>query len=134
MSYYVKQVLVYRKDLKSRRGKEAAQLAHAASSIILSNLLTILFFKALRYLKIDVPSSALYQWVNGSFAKICVYCKSEEELLSIYNSAKAKGILCTLITDAGVTEFNGVPTRTAIAIGPCWSHELVGLTDKLPLM
>lgn len=134
MSYQVKQVLVYRKDLKSRRGKEAAQLAHASVSIVLSNLISILFFKLLHLLRIDVPSSALYQWVNGSFAKICLYCKSEEELLDIYYKAKQKGLRCSLIVDSGVTEFNGILTKTAVAIGPCWSNELVGITDKLSLM
>ncbi len=134
MSYNVKQVLVYRKDLKSRRGKEAAQLAHASTSVVLQYLLKILCFKVLAALKIDVPSSAMFRWVNGSFAKICVYCKDEPELLEIYKKAQAAGLPCSLITDSGVTEFNGVPTNTAIAVGPCWSHELVGITDRLSLM
>lgn len=134
MSYLSKQVLVYRKDLKSRRGKEAAQLAHASASVILKHLPKILWFKILAALKIDVPSSAMFQWVNGSFAKICVYCKDEAELDDIYQKAKAAGLPCSLITDAGVTEFNGVPTKTAVAVGPCWSSDLIGITDRLPLM
>jgi PTH2 family peptidyl-tRNA hydrolase len=134
MSYNVKQVLVYRKDLKSRRGKEAAQLAHASASVILQHLPRILWYKILAKMRIDVPSSAMFQWVNGSFAKICVYCKDEAELLAIYQKAKSAGLPCSLITDAGVTEFNGVPTNTAIAVGPCWSHELNGITDRLSLM
>lgn len=79
--------------------------------------------------------SALYDWLfNEMFTKITVYVNSEAELLEVYNKAKEKGLICSLITDAGLTEFNGVPTKTAVAIGPCWAEEVDGITGNLPLL
>ena len=39
-----------------------------------------------------------------------------------------------LITDAGHTEFHGVPTRTCLAIGPAWSDEIDAITGGLQLL
>jgi PTH2 family peptidyl-tRNA hydrolase len=36
--------------------------------------------------------------------------------------------------DAGLTEFNGVPTKTCIAIGPNWSDEIDEITGHLKLL
>lgn len=46
-------------------------------------------------------------WLNNAFAKIVVSVNSEEELLNVYNKAKDAGIACSLIQDAGRTEFKG---------------------------
>lgn len=53
--------------------------------------------------------------------------------MSIYEKAKEKGLICSLIKDSGRTEFGGVETITCCAIGPAWSDELEGITDKLQL-
>jgi PTH2 family peptidyl-tRNA hydrolase len=63
----------------------------------------------------------------------CCYVETEEELLEVYNKAKEKGMISCLITDKGLTEFNGVPTITCCAIGPAWSDELDEITGNLKL-
>lgn len=78
--------------------------------------------------------TALKDWINGRFTKICVSVNSEAELDAIYEAAKSKGLICSLITDAGLTEFAGVPTKTCCAIGPAWSNEIDEITGKLPLL
>jgi PTH2 family peptidyl-tRNA hydrolase len=59
---------------------------------------------------------------------------SEAELLEVYESALVAGLHTSLIVDAGRTEFNGVPTKTCIAIGPEFPERLVGITDQLKLL
>ena len=80
------------------------------------------------------PNSHLNKWLEGSFAKIVVSCNSEEELLELQKQAKEANILNALITDAGATEFNGVPTVTCLAIGPHSSEEINKITGNLKLL
>ena len=44
-------------------------------------------------------------WVEGLFGKIVLSVENEEDLLRVYEEAKARGLPCSLITDAGRTEF-----------------------------
>lgn len=143
-----KQVIIIRKDLNMRKGKCVAQGSHASMACILnlmkghSQRITYdmdefsrqdgytlknktLFFK---------EGSALDNWINGIFTKICVSVNSEEELENLYNKAKELGLPCSIITDSGLTEFNGVPTKTAVAIGPAESNEINQITGHLPLL
>jgi PTH2 family peptidyl-tRNA hydrolase len=134
-----KQVIVLRKDLNMRKGKMVSQGAHASMKVILEhfgivdqnaspnkvpNKLSIDFF----------PESPIYDWLNGLFTKVCVSVNSEQELLELYEKAKSMNIPCSLITDAGLTEFNGVPTNTSIAIGPSWEDDVNQITGHLPLL
>jgi len=145
----VKQVLVWRKDLNCRKGKLISQCSHASLAVILNmmkklkveqeqsvfkrmmNKITKFFWS---YNLEFEENSYLDQWLNGKFTKITVSCKDEQELLDLYNQAKDAGIPCVLITDAGLTEFNGVPTNTCIAIGPFWNEEIDKITKHLPLL
>ena len=135
----VKQVIVFRHDLLKtlRKGKIAAQVAHAS----LGSLLT-LFNKSDHGNDyghkfewwVDFRSdSYLDKWLNGLFTKICVYVEDEAELLEVYEKAKAAGLPCKLITDAGNTEFHGVPTNTCVGIGPYWSEDIDKITGDLNL-
>jgi PTH2 family peptidyl-tRNA hydrolase len=121
-----KQVIVIRKDLKMRRGKEIAQGAHASLSF-LSDRIRKSEGGSLKF------SKAEKAWLSGSFAKITCSVDSEEELLELFRKAKAKGLQAHLITDSGRTEFNGVPTNTCIAIGPDESHKIDEITGNLKL-
>jgi PTH2 family peptidyl-tRNA hydrolase len=76
----------------------------------------------------------LGQWLEGRFTKVCVSVDSEQELIDIYEQAKSAGLLCSIITDAGLTEFNGVPTKTAVAIGPAYPEEVDPITRHLKLL
>lgn len=150
-----KQVIVFRKDLLKgpnaiRKGKFGAQVAHAS----LGSLLT-LFNKTIscRYKRDDsskcnidedqpiykysisfIQDSILYNWLNGQFTKIVVGIDSEEELLELKKRLDETCIPHKLITDAGNTEFHGVPTVTCLGIGPYISEEIDKFTGNLPLL
>lgn len=117
----VKQVIVLRKDLKMRRGKEMSQACHASLGAILHD----------GKLK---TNDAVKAWLAGPFTKVVVGVNSEEELLEIYNKAREAGMNCSLIRDAGRTEFNGVPTLTACAVGPDVIEEVDEITGQLTLL
>lgn len=132
----VKQVIVVRKDLNMRKGKIAAQCAHASMKVILDRMVSIELSGGdtrCKFLQFE-KDSALDLWINGIFTKIVVSCDSETELLEYYSLAESKGIPCALITDSGLTEFNGIPTNTCIAIGPWYSIEIDEITSKLKLL
>lgn len=133
-----KQVIVVRKDLGMRKGKIAAQVAHASLGALLKNSYKTVTKGSLHSTaNVTIPmttNSPLYAWLNGPFTKICVSCDSEEELLALVAKAEAQGILHCLITDSGKTEFNGVPTKTCAAFGPNWIEDIDKLTGHLKLM
>ena len=55
---------------------------------------------------------------------------TEEELLELFKKAKGLKLKAHIITDAGRTEFNGVPTKTALAIGPNKANEIDKITGN----
>lgn len=114
----MKQIIVMRKDLGMRKGKMIAQGAHASLKATLENL--------------EHPS--VKAWLSDKFTKICVSVDSEQELFDVYNHAIQEGLISALIIDAGLTEFNGVPTMTCIAVGPASAEELAPITGHLKLL
>ncbi len=125
-----KQVIVIRKDLKMRKGKMAAQAAHASMKAVLDYG----HWDSASTMKIIGMPKPMTEWLNGSFTKICVSVDSEEELVEIFNKAKSKNMPCSLITDSGRTEFGGIPTKTAVAVGPYYSDIVNQITGKLKLL
>lgn len=87
----LRQILVMRKDLNMRKGKLVAQGAHASMKAYLEN----------------PDHSRFKQWLSGKFTKIAVSVDSEQELFDVMQKAKDKGLITTLVTDAGLTEFHG---------------------------
>ena len=122
-----KQVIVVRKDLNMRKGKIAAQAAHASMGAILS-----LCKQDGNRLILEMDERT-QPWLTGRFKKICVYVNSEEELLSIYEQAKEAGLITSLIQDAGLTEFGGVKTYTSVAVGPDREDHIDKICGSLPL-
>jgi PTH2 family peptidyl-tRNA hydrolase len=123
-----KQTIVLRKDLNMRKGKMVAQGAHASMRAILQlghreggNFVVPL-------------DERLEPWLLGRFKKICVSVNSEAELLQLHQEAKAAGLIAALIQDAGLTEFGGVPTYTALAVGPDREDRVELITGSLPLL
>ncbi|MFT7580300.1 MAG: PTH2 family peptidyl-tRNA hydrolase [Myxococcota bacterium] len=108
----VKQVLVYRRDLKMRKGKIAAQTAHASMAVLLQRSVG-----TEETLEIPVRGPMAW-WLQRGFAKVVLSVEDEEALMMVHAEAKRRGIPTALITDSGRTEFAGVATRTAVAIGP----------------
>lgn len=117
----MKQVILMRKDLKMRRGKEIAQGSHASMAFILKG-------RDDKTLTKDIA-----EWVNGGQTKVCLQIHSEEELLELYQKAINSGLRSNFVTDAGRTEFNGVPTKTCVAIGPNKSEDIDKITKHLKL-
>ena len=124
-----KQVIVMRKDLNMRKGKMIAQGAHASLRVILDAGAAA---SATSY-QITM-TEPMAQWMTGRFAKVCVGVTSEAELDDIVAKARAAGLPCALIVDAGKTEFHGVPTKTCCAVGPAWSDEIDAITGALGLL
>lgn len=126
----IKQVILVRKDLKMRRGKEIAQGSHASMEFLVSQLRESLRLNTeLAVLLNDKEKS----WVQEGMAKVCLQVNSEQELLDHYEKAKIHGLKSYLIQDSGRTEFAGVPTFTACAIGPDEAELIDAVTRDLKL-
>ena len=148
-----KQVIVFRKDLLKgpnaiRKGKFGAQVAHASLGSLLK-LFNIYKQESARLgLSGDVePGQIQYKynvtfgentilddWLNGKFTKVVVSVDSDEELIALNKALDETYIPHALITDAGLTEFHGVPTNTCLGIGPYISEEIDKFTGNLPLL
>lgn len=133
----IRQTIIFRKDLNVRKGKLGAQVAHASMLSLISSMTrkeikdtdsdeSIIVLEA-KYCK----NSWLDEWLEGSFTKICLGCDSEEELLGLYQKAKDCNLPVVLVTDNGLTEFNGVKTNTCIAIGPAPKELIDNVTSEL---
>ncbi len=126
-----KQVIVIRRDLRMRRGKEIAQGAHAATAWLADRVLNTLSPE--RPVDHVVLSAAERAWLQSSFRKVTVKVNSEEELVAVYQKALDAGLVVRLITDRGLTEFGGIPTRTCLAVGPDWDDVVDPVTGDLEL-
>ena len=138
--YKSKMMIVMRRDLKMRKGKIAVQAGHACIEAILMALnkegrMNDFEMTSDGYsLKTsDKPRSPLCDWLMYGCAKVCVYVDSEEDLLDIAQKANEKGIIASVITDAGITEFHGVPTKTCLALEPLPAEIADELTGDLQL-
>jgi PTH2 family peptidyl-tRNA hydrolase len=128
-----KQVIIIRRDLKMRRGKEISQGAHASMGALLSVLSKQDCGGYIKISSVELMSSPIAQWLQGSFTKITVTVQAEQELIDLSEKAKLAGIPYSLIEDNGKTEFNNAKTKTALAIGPWWSEDIDKITGHLPL-
>jgi PTH2 family peptidyl-tRNA hydrolase len=124
----VKQVIVMRHDLKMRRGKQIAQGAHASIAFLTRRLQSHVSVGLNDFSPIE------QSWILGSFAKVCVRCNSEEELMAIHDKAIELGLEVQLITDSGRTEFHGQHNRTCLAIGQDDALKIDQVTGHLELL
>lgn len=133
----IKQVIVIRKDLNMRRGKEIAQGSHSSIAFITKRLRKASYQKAMDgnagLIATCFLSDKELEWIDGSFTKVCLKVNSEQELIDIYDKAKDAGLEVNMIEDSGRTEFGGVPTKTCLAIGPDESDEIDKITGHLIL-
>jgi PTH2 family peptidyl-tRNA hydrolase len=125
-----KQVIVMKKFASLRTGKYCAQAAHASMGALLSigrldsygdNLI------------IPLHNPFVKEWLTGAFKKVTLYVETEEELLAVYDAAKKSNLPVSLIKDSGLTEFAGVPTITAVGIGPANASDIDAITGNLKL-
>lgn len=138
----IKQVIVVRKDLNMRKGKIAAQVAHASMKIFLDRMEK----PRPRYPASDNEQDttthftpAMIDWLDWQpgkpgFTKIVVSCDSEEEINKIEAAAIAAHIPNAKILDNGLTEFHDVPTITCICLGPDEAEKIDTITGKYPLL
>lgn len=122
-----KQVLIVRRDLKMRRGKEVSQGGHGASmfmALLLREMLDGNFdnFYAL--------SEAKKLWIKEKFTKITLAAPDEQTILDVQKAAQEAGIDTYLVTDSGFTEFHGVPTNTVLSLGPDFVEKIDAITGK----
>ena len=101
-----------------RKGKMIAQGAHASLAAVLAN----------------DEDPRVTEWLSQAFTKICVQVNSLEQLRDIYNAADEAGVIVSLITDNGLTEFGGIPTVTCCAIGPDTAERIDPITGSLKLL
>lgn len=148
-----KQVIVVRHDLIKgdhavRRGKMMAQVAHAS----VAALLKLFTFEEIKTIKGGLwepdqefyrvhttfgPNTILSDWLLGKFTKIVVSVPGEKELLELKEKLEKSDkeyLPWALITDSGLTEFNGIPTNTCLGIGPYTSEGIDEFTKDLPLL
>ena len=128
-----KQVIVLKKFQSLRTGKYCAQSCHASVGAVFA------LGKLDAYgdnLIIPLYNPFVRDWVLGSFAKVCLQANTntDQELIDLQAAAIAAGLTTSLITDSGRTEFNGVPTMTALGIGPGSIDEINKITGHLKLL
>ncbi len=126
----VKQVIVVRTDLHMRKGKLAAQVAHAAMKFLIDNN------ESDRGDEVVVKlSGAEAEWLlSGSFTKVVVGIDNEDALRDMIFQAELLDVEVHPIIDKGKTEFHGVPTLTCAAFGPATVEEIDKITGKLTLL
>lgn len=133
----IKQVIVVRSDLKMVRGKEDAQCGHAVIAWLACRLRRSDGPRESRgnsiyYNEVDFTRTE-YAWLMGLNKKVTLVVSSEEELLDIAAKAKDAKLLCYVVEDEGLTQFNGVKTKTCLAIGPDESSKIDAITGHLRL-
>ena len=126
-----KQVIVIRRDLRMRRGKEIAQGAHASAAWLADRVRQ--GFSPNGTVDHVALSAAERSWLLSSFRKVTVKVSSEEELMAVYRKALEAGLGVHLVTDRGLTEFGGVRTRTCLAVGPDYDDLVDPVTGDLEL-
>lgn len=133
----IKMVLVVRKDLKNthghkvRTGKLLSHAGHAAESWLLNKMVFSdnsdgTFDAVIKGIPNNIKS-----WIQKGRKKVALSIKGEDELTEKYQQAIDNGLMAHIITDAGLTEFGGVPTKTAVAIGPASSELIDEITGDL---
>jgi PTH2 family peptidyl-tRNA hydrolase len=134
LSYKVKQVIVVIKSLNMRKGKIAAQVAHASMKFLVDAIDRQTTERHPPQDIFNYFNEPEIEWLNGSFAKVVCYVETEGELLALIKKAEENNISVHDIVDAGMTEFHGVPTLTCAAFGPDYSEVLDLITGGLKLL
>lgn len=136
-----KQVIVVRKDLSMRKGKLAAQVAHASLKAVLDYAQRWVEHPGGHVYSVPVSvygfpiGSPIQDWLdNECFKKVVVSVESEKELDMIFASAEMAKLPRAIIIDNGATEFKGVLTKTCVAVGPDDPQKIDLITGNLPLL
>lgn len=112
----LKQVILVRNDLHMKKGKMAAQVAHASVDAALKS-----------------DKKILQEWIQEGMKKVVLRVDSLKELLDYKRKAEDAGFVTGLITDSGKTFFNR-PETTCLGIGPDKEDKIDKVTGNLKLM
>ena len=112
-----KQVIVIRRDLKMRRGKEIAQGAHASMAWLRQRIMPHIT-PAGRADQVQF-STAERSWLELSMRKVTVKVGSEQELLDVYDKALAAGLVVAVAGEAeGQDTDHGQHTSSETHVNP----------------
>jgi len=126
----VKQVIIWRHDLKCRLGKKMAQAGHAALAPFFETFQNSTDADGNVVFKMTLSQ---FEWYLGNQKKIVLRVDTEADLLFLYQRAKELRIPAYLIVDSGLTEWDE-PTKTCISLGPSEEKIIDELTgEKGPL-
>ncbi len=114
-----KLVIAVRKDLDLGKGKIAAQVAHAAVHC------------ALQAEKNDKQN--FRKWTDQGQRKIVIRVDGLQDLYRLKEEAERKGLINSLITDAGKTQVEP-ETVTCLGIGPADAEILDLITGEFSLL
>ncbi|MEM3776070.1 MAG: peptidyl-tRNA hydrolase Pth2 [Metallosphaera sp.] len=117
----MKMVIMVRVDVEMGKGKVAAQVAHAAVSLVLES--------------INKPTwrDWLDSWLHEGQPKIVVKVRSLDELISRIEKARANNLPTSIIADAGKTQIQP-GTVTCGGIGPGPDDLIDKITGDLKLL
>lgn len=115
-----------------RRGKEIAQGSHASMDFLVHSIQAQLRSGSSEPISVALTNEEI-SWLSEGTAKVCLQVSSEAELLEHHQKALDAGLKSFLIRDSGRTEFAGVPTYTACAIGPDRAARIDAVTGQLSL-
>ncbi|AOL16181.1 aminoacyl-tRNA hydrolase [Sulfolobus sp. A20] len=118
-----KMVIVVRNDIKMGKGKIAAQVAHAAVTLVLN----ILNSNNERW------KDWLNSWLDQGQPKIVVKVESLNDLMEKFKKAKEYMLPATVIQDAGKTQLEP-GTITCLGIGPAPDDIIDLITGDLKLL
>ena len=131
----VKQVLLIRTDAGMNAGKTAAQASHASMGAFLPRETTQLVPLSDGQFELRaIISAQAAAWFQDLSVKIALAGPDESTLHDVYRQAREAGLPCVLIQDAGFTHFDGVPTYTAVGIGPADADDIDKITRQFPLL
>lgn len=132
----IKQVIVVRTDLNMRKGKLAAQVAHAAMAFLMKgSTIQVYPFNELQPKRFSRGLTDIQAaWLQGSFTKVVVSVPSLDDLQAVIEKGRAANISVQEIVDNGLTEFHGVRTLTCAAFGPDHVSRLDPITGGLKLL
>lgn len=112
----LKQAILIRTDLKLPKGKAATQAAHASVEAVLRS-----------------SAETVDGWRAQGMKKVVLKIPDEPTLLRFQQEAKRRGLVASIITDAGKTVV-APGTRTALAIGPAPEEKVDAVVGNLSLM
>ena len=104
-------------------GKIAAQVAHACISLY-TELTSRSINSNLR--------TQLRVWAATGQTKVVLQCRTTEELLELHRNVRSKGVVCSLIQDAGRTQIEAGAYTVLGVFGD--NAQLNGLTGHLRLL